>query len=133
MKNGQPHELPLSPQAAAILKSRKPGAGLVFPSRAGTAHEGWNRIATRIRKRIGHADDQAFTFHDIRRAFVSHLAGRFDVDLLDQCLSHTRKGVLGVYQRSARWPERVAALDAWACLLLEEAAPLNVLRLHAGR
>jgi integrase len=136
MKNGQPHELPLSPQAVAILKSRKPDAGLVFPSRAGTAHEGWNRIATRIRKRIGHADtpkDQAFTFHDTRRAFVSHLAGQFDVDLLDQCLSHTRKGVLGVYQRASRMAERAAAMNTWAFLLLEDETFSKVVKLHAGR
>jgi integrase len=89
-----------------------------------------------VRKRVGQAKtpkDQSLTFHDVRRSFVSYLAGRFDVDLLDQCLSHTRKGVLGVYQRSARWPERVAALNAWASLLLEEAAPDNVVKLHAGR
>ena len=65
--------------------------------------------------------------------FVSHLAGKFDVDLLDQCLSHTRKGVFGVYQRSSRWPERVAALNAWAELICGEALPEvdNVLRFIA--
>jgi integrase len=125
MKNNQVHELPLSDPALAILAARKAAnvrpTDLVFPSAAGKPYDGWNRLATRIRKRIGQAEtakQQAFSFHDIRRSFVSHLAGRFDVDLLDQCLSHTRKGVLGVYQRSSRWPERVAALNAWAAALL---------------
>ena len=139
MKNGEAHELPLAPQAIAILKGRRrndAGSGFVFPSGAGKAYDGWNRLTTRIRKRVGQANapkTRAFTLHDIRRAFVSHLAGRFDVDLLDQCLSHTRKGVLGVYQRASRMPERAAAMDTWASLLLGEATPLKVVKLHARR
>jgi integrase len=39
MKNRQPHELPLAPQALAILKGRKPGTGLVFPALAGKASD----------------------------------------------------------------------------------------------
>ena len=140
MKNDEAHELPLAPQALAILAARKPAnakpGGLVFPSGEGKPFDGFTRLMTRIRKRIGQKDapkDQAFTLHDIRRAFVSHLAGRFDVDLLDQCLSHTRKGVLGVYQRSSRMAERKAAISAWASLLLEEAKVDNVVQLHAAR
>ena len=69
-----------------------------------------------------------YTPHDTRRAFVSELAGRFDVDLLDQCLGDTRKGVFAVYQRSARWPERMAALNAWASLITgDEGQADNVL------
>ena len=140
MKNDEAHELPLAPQALAILAARKranakPG-GLVFPSGEGKPFDGFNRLMTRIRKRIGQKDapkDQAFTLHDIRRAFVSHLAGRFDVDLLDQCLSHTRKGVLGVYQRSSRMAERKAAISAWASLLLEEAKVASTSRSMAWR
>ena len=82
----------------------------------------------RVRKKIGQGSapkETRFTWHDVRRAFVSHLAGRFDVDLLDQCLGHTRKGTFAVYQRSARWPERVAALDAWAAMLTGKDAELS--------
>jgi integrase len=127
MKNKQGHELPLAEQALAILTARRPVNAkkdyLVFPSGEGKTYDGWNRLATRIRKRIGQAEaakHQAFSFHDIRRAFVSHLAGRFDVDLLDQCLSHTRKGVLGIYQRSSRMPERAEAMRAWGGLICGE-------------
>jgi integrase len=136
MKNREAHELPLAPQAIAILKSRAPNAGLVFPSGEDKPYDGWTRLIARIRKRLGQTDapkSQAFTNHDIRRAFVSHLAGQFDVDLLDQCLSHTRKGVLGVYQRSSRMAERAAAMNAWASLLLDEAKADNVVQLHAAR
>jgi integrase len=138
MKKAADHELPLSPQALAILAARaETKAGdLVFPSGVGKAYDGWNRLALRLRKEIGQAKatkDEAFGFHDVRRSFVSHLAGRFDVDLLDQCLSHTRKGVFAVYQRSARWPERVAALNAWAGLVLGVDEPDNVLLFRATR
>jgi hypothetical protein len=41
----------------------------------------------------------------------------FNEVLLDLTLNHaasrSRGGVLGVYQRSERWDERVAALAAW--------------------
>jgi hypothetical protein len=64
------------------------------------------------------------------------LADKFDVDLLDQCLAHTRKGVQAVYQRSGRMPERVRALAAWADLITgrAEVEPgLNVVKFHAAR
>jgi integrase len=117
-------ELPLSPPARAILEARKATAtnDLVFPSSNGAPFTNWDRLLTRIRKAIGEdKNDRAsrFSLHDIRRAFASHLAGEFDVDLLDQCLGHTRRGVFGVYQRSVRWPERVLALNAWADLILD--------------
>ena len=125
-------ELPLSPPARAILEARKATAtnDLVFPSSDGAPFTNWDRMLKRIRKAIGEDEnDRAshFSLHDIRRAFVSHLAGQFDIDLLDQCLGHTRRGVLGVYQRSVRWPERVRALNTWAELILGVVEDRNVL------
>ena len=57
MKNGEVHEVPLSPQALAILKARTPGAphDLVFPSSVGKPIANWGAILTRIRKAIGEA------------------------------------------------------------------------------
>ncbi len=60
----------------------------------------------------------------MRRSFVSHLAERgYDVDLLDQCLGHSRKGVFGIYQRASRMAERGRALEAWAGLVTGLARP----------
>jgi integrase len=131
MKDRRTHELPLSPPARAILKARTAIAtgDLVFPANDGAPFTNWDRLFTRIRKAIGEdKSDRAarVSIHDFRRAFVSHLAGSFDIDLLDQCLGHTRRGVLGVYQRSARWPERVQALNAWADLILDVVEDPNV-------
>ena len=134
MKNRTVHELPLSEPALDILRSRKVNGGeIVFATAEGTVFASWSRLLRRIRQRIGQANaakSEVFGFHDVRRSFVSTLAERgLDVDLLDQCLSHTRKGVLGVYQRASRMNDRAAALRLWASLLLDEVEPNNVVRL----
>ncbi len=129
-------QLPLSPAARAILEARKATAtgDLVFPTAAGGMFVNWDRTLARIRVAIGEdKSDRASrtSIHDTRRAFVSHLAGSFDIDLLDQCLGHTRRGVLGVYQRSARWPERVRALNAWSDLILGVVEDSNIVPIRA--
>ena len=107
----------------AMLEARKPTANgeLVFPSADGRPYTGLDYLLTRIRARIGHADTkkaERFNFHDIRRSFVSHLAERgYDVDLLDQCLGHSSKGVFGIYQRASRMAERGRAMETWAGLV----------------
>lgn len=131
MKNREAHELPLSKPALALLDGRRSSAKLVFPSSGDKPYDSWGRLARRIRQRIGHAYAGGFTFHDVRRAFVSALAERgFDVDLLDQCLSHTRKGVFGIYQRASRMADRERALSTWANLVTGEEAR-NVVQLRA--
>ena len=115
MKGRKPHSLPLSDQALAILAERaaiKPPAadGRVFAAPTGSSTINWDHWLTRIRKTLGEENlDRArrFSFHDIRRSFVSHLAEHsddergFDVDLLDACLAHSRKGTFATYQRSS--------------------------------
>ncbi len=125
-KTREPHELPLSAQALALLEARKPKTqgALVFPARGDKPYDGFNDLLQRIRARIGQSEAakaERFVLHDVRRAFVSHLAERgSDVDLLDQCLGHSRKGVFGVYQRASRMAERAKALEAWGRLVTSE-------------
>jgi integrase len=125
-KTREAHELPLSASALALLEARKPQAAkaLVFSSSKDKPFDGFNSLLKRIRTRIGAGETakaERFVLHDIRRSFVSHLAERgYDVDLLDQCLGHSRKGVLGVYQRASRMSERARALEAWARLISGE-------------
>jgi integrase len=106
----------------------------MFASRSGAKTINWGHCVTRIRAAIGESERerrQRFNLHDIRRAFVSHLAERgFDVDLLDQCLAHTRKGVFGTYQRASRMRERAAALNTWADFITGDAHD-NVVPLRA--
>jgi integrase len=138
MKGRQPHSLPLSEPALAMLAERKPCVGTsdrVFAPPSGAKTINWDYWVTRIRvaldeDRLERA--RRFNLHDVRRSFVSALAERdFDVDLLDQCRSHSRKGVLGVYQRSSRWREKQAAIAAWAELIAPSGARDNVVALRA--
>ena len=143
MKNRRPHSLPLSAPAIDILVGRSSCRGTnerVFALPYGARFANWCWLVSRIRVSIGEANlDRAhrFNLHDVRRSFVSTLAERdsdergFDVDLLDQLLSHSRKGVLGVYQRSARWREKEAAMSAWAELVAPSAARGNVVSIRA--
>jgi integrase len=125
-KTRETHELPLSTAALELLEARKPitPGQLVFPSSKDKPFDGFSALLKRIRTRIGDSKTEKaehFVLHDIRRGFVSHLAERgFDVDLLDQCLGHSRKSVLGVYQRSSRMAERARALEAWAQVVTGE-------------
>ena len=134
MKNGEVHEVPLSPQALAILKARTPGAphDLVFPSSVGKPIANWGAILTRIRKAIGEAalpKAQRFLFHDIRRSFTSLLSDEFDPDALDTAIAHKRSRGAGTYNHSTRMDTRTRAFSRWADLLLDEAKPSNVVRL----
>ena len=94
---------------------------LVFPAGEGKPYNGFPRLLKRIRTRIGKgeaAKAERFVLHDVRRSFVSALAERgFDVDLLDQCLGHSRRGVFAVYQRASRMAERGRALETWGSLV----------------
>ena len=117
MKNHEEHILPLSARAINLLEARPRGGELVFPASSGEPFVGWNRLLNRIRAK---AAAPKFRLHDIRRSFVSLLAHSFDVDALDQTLSHRRAGVKSVYQHSKRLPARLEAMKAWADLLLDQ-------------
>ncbi len=136
-KGRQAHSLPLSESALAILAeraSRRTANDRVFAPPSGARTINWDYWVTRIRVTLGEDDlerSRRFNLHDLRRSLVSVLGERgFDVDLLDQLLGHSRKGVFGVYQRSQRWREREAAMSAWAELVVPSAARNNVVVFH---
>lgn len=145
MKNRQQHSLPLSAPAIDILVERSSCRGRnerVFAPPSDVRRANWSWLVGRIRIAIGEANLERahrFNLHDVRRSFVSALAEGdseqdkrgFDVDLLDQLLSHSRKGVFGVYQRSSRWPEKKEAMAAWAELVAPSVARSNVVSIRA--
>jgi integrase len=145
MKNRQPHSLPLSEPALAILFERlscRTSDDRVFAPPSGAKTINWTWWVSHIRAAIDEDKlerSRRFNLHDIRRSFVSALAEGdseqdergFDVDLLDQLLSHSRKGVFGVYQRSSRWREKEAAMAAWAQLIVPSIAIDNVVSIRA--
>jgi integrase len=131
MKAGEIHELPLSDEASAILRGRLGGPGaLVFATREDTVFDGWTRVVARIRKVLGQDKSVSsdptrradhFALHDIRRAFVTHLAGKFDENLLDLMLAHrpvSRTGSGAAYQTAKRLGERPPVIKAWTRLVL---------------
>jgi integrase len=78
---------------------------------------------------------QPWTIHDIRRSCRSlwidgeHGLG-LDVHLCELMLGHALPGILGVYDRGQRLPERRRALEAWARLVTGEAAEAKVVQLR---
>jgi integrase len=82
-KNGNPVWLPLSTQAVALLKARKPkddkdASAYVFPSRAKGGYVTDTRAPL---ERIAKLIDQPISAHDLRRTFVSTGAATLDIDL----------------------------------------------------
>jgi integrase len=134
-KNRDSHRLHLHALALEVLGERRKvvgGKGLVFPAPlAGGVLTAFSGIKIALGKAIdsGTIDYDAgplavWSFHDHRRSFATALgeAGILET-IADGILNHrqsaTRGGVLGVYQRSSRWPEQVRAMELWGRLLTE--------------
>lgn len=125
MKTGEPHRVHIPAFALGVLRARhraagSPDVGLVFPAaRSGKPIEATTKIKAQVSAAAGVS---GWTLHDFRRGFAS---GAVDLGVAepvaDAILSHrqsaTRAGVLGVYQKSSRWPEQVAAMNAWGAVL----------------
>jgi integrase len=125
-KNREAHRLHLHPLALEILQMRheaagKPASGLVFPApRSSKAITTFSAIRGALREAA--PELVGWRLHDMRRSFATALgeAGVSET-IADAILNHkqsaTRGGVLGVYQRSVRWPEQVAAMQHWGRML----------------
>ena len=68
-----------------------------------------------------------WTIHDIRRSCRSlwiddeHGLG-LDVHICELMLGHTLPGIIGVYDKATRLPERRRALERWASMVLAATA-----------
>jgi integrase len=142
-KNGDPFTVPLPDAAVALLREQKaaaaeertrPGDPVWIGPSQGRCFNAWAGLVLRLRKTSHVA---GWSWHDLRRTVVSHLAEHGVAEsVADSLLNHrqsaTRGGVLGVYQRSRRQREREAALALWAELVEQAAAAdssENVVRL----
>ncbi|WP_158920656.1 tyrosine-type recombinase/integrase [Acidisphaera sp. S103] len=119
-----------NPEAAERLMSKGlPRSGLVFPApRSGKKIDTFSKIKVALTAATRSDDnDDALTgwnWHDFRRSFASALGeAGIPEAVADAVLNHrqaaTRGGVLGVYQRSSRWPEQVKAMQLWGRLLAD--------------
>src|SRR5262245_60188638 len=116
-KNGEPHIIPLSTAARAVLDSapRIAGSDSVFTiSGTGPAAD-WSAAKLEI-------DDYAplatpWRIHDLRRTAATGLQKlKVPLTVTEAVLGHTagsRGGVVGIYQRHDYADEKRAALEAW--------------------
>jgi integrase len=125
MKGGQPHTIPLSAPALAILAARQPnGRGFVF-GRGRAGFVGWSsakraldaRIAA-ARKAAGIAEPMpAWVLHDLRRLASTVMHDRLGVapHIVEALLAHVghKAGVAGTYNRAAYAEEKRRALERW--------------------
>jgi integrase len=138
-KTRSAHVFHLPTLAVEILGSRftdagRPAKGLVLPSTKAKAElTTFTSMKRTLKDSVAEAQTTTessspqrqppnWTFHDFRRSFASACAEAGVAEsVADAILSHTqsatRGGVLGVYQRSTRVAEQVAAMSVWDRLL----------------
>jgi integrase len=129
VKNGRPHDVPLSDRAMQMLRAvpQRLDGGLVFgikgfsvPKRALDS-----RIAV-ARREAGIEPMKPWVIHDLRRSLATGMGDQLKVapHVVEAMLNHVsghKKGVAGVYNKAIYWEERRAALCAWADYVLAAA------------
>jgi integrase len=117
-KNGVEHSIPLSDQAADILRSllRIDGSGFVFTINGRNPIRGTHLVKRRIDKLA--PSMPPWVLHDIRRTVASGMA-RLGINLpvIEKLLNHVSgsfAGIVGVYQRHSFADEKRAAMQTWA-------------------
>jgi integrase len=128
VKNGLQHQIPLSPQALAILKSiaKREGRALVF-GRGEGGFSAWSDAKRRLDQRLlevlqeergPNAGLVPWRLHDLRRTVATRMADLgvlpHVVEAVLKHVSGTKRGVAGTYNRSTYAPEKRAALNLWA-------------------
>jgi integrase len=116
-KNGMQHVVPLSRQAVALLKARRPerahSAGLAFTSK-GMALNNWSHATAQLQQASGTV---GWTRHDLRRTCATML-GEMGVmpDIVEATLNHVsiRSPLAATYNRSRYRPQVAAALQRLA-------------------
>ncbi len=134
-KTNTEHVVPLTGSALAILeqakaevqrlsKRRKQSASSVvfdMMTEPLTTHA-MSRAVARYRKDLGNEDADTWghwTPHDLRRTCRTRLAAEGIGDTVAEAVvGHTRKGIIGVYDRHRYDDEKRAALEAWERRLL---------------
>jgi len=115
-KNNRQHRLPLSKQAAALVKRRSGNSPWLFsmasnpkqPMRADAIH-------TPLREALPALKVLPFRPHDLRRSTASGIAALgAPRDTVRRILNHTDRSVTAIYDRADYTPELRRWLQAWA-------------------
>ena len=130
MKMRQPHSVPLSKQAIAILAEMKglSGSGrYVFPSVRTRARPISDNTINAALRRMGYSKEQ-MTAHGFRTSASSLLneSGKWNPDAIERALAHMVAGAIRrIYNQSAYWPERIEMAQWWSDSLDEMRAGGN--------
>jgi integrase len=133
-KNGEPHNIPLSAPARALLETlpRFAGGDFVFSTDGHKHVSTWSNAKERIDALV---KIEPWRLHDFRRSVATGLQ-RLGVNLqvIEAILGHvggSRSGIVAVYQRHSFEREARAALEAWGrhVLGLVEGKTENVVQL----
>jgi integrase len=130
-KNSRPHDVPLSPQALAVLDDQPQRAGREFTFGDGAGgYSGFSSAKEKLDEASGVAD---WTLHDLRRSMATRMADLgVQPHVIEAILNHVsghKSGVAGVYNRSTYSTEKRAALDLWGThiqMLLARSEGANV-------
>ncbi|MGA8613648.1 MAG: integrase arm-type DNA-binding domain-containing protein [Xanthobacteraceae bacterium] len=123
MKMRQPHDVPLSRQALAVLRDvwrLSDDDGLVLPSVRSAIKPLSNNAMNSALRRMGYAKDEMCP-HGFRSAASTILnERRYDRDVIEAALAHQDENdVRAAYNRAKYWPQRVKLMQDWADLLDE--------------
>lgn len=119
MKMRQPHSVPLSRQALAILSDMRSLSGsgrYAFPSIRTRARPISDNTINAALRRMGYSKDQ-MTAHGFRTSASSLLneSGKWNPDAIERALAHMVAGsVRRIYNQSAYWRERVEMAQWWS-------------------
>jgi integrase len=116
-KNGRLHTIPLAAKAHEVLagrwRERDPARALVF-GRGQGGFSGWSQSKARLDERV---KIEPWIVHDLRRTVATGMADiGIQPHIIEAVLNHvsgSKRGVAGVYNRSAYEGEKAAALARW--------------------
>jgi len=116
VKNNRAHEIPLSPQAVALIEALpRNSEHYVFSLDGSVPIGGFVKFKAQLDKLCG---VQNWMLHDLRRTVVSGMARlRVGLPVIEKVVNHVSgsfAGVAGIYQRHDFSGEKRAALEKWA-------------------
>ena len=138
MKQRQPHRVPLSQQALAILSEAAElsgGGRYIFPKLGSPLKPMCENAINGALRRMGYGPDD-MTAHGFRSTASSLLneSGKWSPDAIERALSHADGNqVRAAYHRGAHWPERVEMAQWWSDHLDCLTAGAQVLAFEAPR
>jgi integrase len=137
-KNGEPHNIPLSAPALALLEQapRIGGSDFVFTFTGKAPVTTWSRAKAKL---DALSQVTSWRIHDLRRTTATNLQKMgVPLQVTEAILGHTagsRGGIIGIYQRHNYASEKRAALKAWGArvMALVEGRTANVVTINAVR